>query len=105
HAHNIHFLAYAACMADNFPEARKAADNVAAIGAAYIRQMPEMQGFLSNFVCAPFYILVAFERWDQILQLPKPSSLIPLAAWHFSRTLALAAKGNSGQAQQEQADW
>src|SRR5207302_638277 len=102
HAHNVYFLAYAACMADNAAEAKKAADTVAAITAPHIRQMPAMEGFLSNFICAPVYVLVGFERWDDILKLPQPdrTNRIALAAWHFARTLAYAAKGNTTAAVQ-----
>ena len=62
HAHNQHFLAYSACLAENFSEANKAATAVAAIAAPHIQQMPEMDGFLSNFISAQFYVLVAFTR-------------------------------------------
>jgi len=107
HAHNQHFLAYSACLAGDFSEAKKAADSVAAIAEPHIREMPEMEGYLSSFMCARDYVSVAFERWDDILKMPAPdaSQQIPLAAWHFARTLAYGAKGNTAAAQKEQADW
>ncbi|HEY4283707.1 MAG TPA: hypothetical protein VGM62_11645 [Chthoniobacterales bacterium] len=107
HAHNEHFLAYAACMADDFKKAKKAADVVAAIAEPHIGEMPEMEGFLSNFICARMYVLVAFEGWDDILKLPPPKVAYPIqvAAWHFGRTLAFAAKSNATAAEQEQAKW
>lgn len=107
HVHNIHFLAYASTMTGNFNEAKKAADSVAASAAPHFGEMPEMDGFISNFVVTPLAVLVAFERWDEILKLPPtdPSHLIPAAAWHFARTMALAAKGDADAAQKEYAAW
>ena len=60
-----------------------------------------MEAFLSNFICARTYVLVGFEKWDEILKTPAPDSTqrIPTAAWHFARTLALAAKGNTAAAE------
>lgn len=107
HAHNQHFLAYSACLAGNYNEAKKAADAVAAIAAPHIEEMPEMEGFLSNFISAQTYIAVAFERWDDILKMPAPDARhqIAMAAWHFGRAQAYGARGNTAAAQKEQADW
>ena len=107
HTHNQHFLAYAACMAGDYNLAKKSAEEVEKIAGPHIHEMPEMEGFLSNFICARTYVMVGFEKWDDILKTPAPDSAqhIPTAAWHFARTLALAAKGNTAAAEQEYGQW
>ena len=51
-----------------------------------------MQGFL----VVPYFALVRFGRWDEILAEPKPAheSLFTRAIWHFARGSAFAAKGD-----------
>jgi tetratricopeptide (TPR) repeat protein len=102
-SHNLHFLAYAACMNENFAEARNAAARLAANVAPAVKTMPMLQGFLST----PIVVLLAFERWDDIIRLPAPdaSLLIPQAAWHFARAMADASLGKTAAAEQEQSAW
>lgn len=53
HAHNVHFLAYAACMNGDFPGARKAAVEVAALVTPRVKEMPATQACLCNFAATP----------------------------------------------------
>ncbi len=98
--HNIHFVWLGATMSGQrrlaVEAARKAATSVA---PATPEQLPFVQGFL----VVPYYALVRFGRWDEILAEPKPSydSLFTRAVWHFARGSAFAATGQADQAVQE----
>lgn len=101
--HNLHFLAYAYCMNGNFIEAKAIADNLVAQVQPYLKGMPMLEGFLPT----QFLVLLAFERWDDLLQLPGPDASLPVtnAVWHFARAVALANLGNIDLAEKEQAAW
>ena len=98
--HNIHFVWLGATMSGQrrlaVESARKAA---LAVAPATPDQLPFVQGFL----VVPYYALVRFGRWDEILAEPKPSydSLFTRAIWHFARGSAFAATGQADQAVQE----
>jgi tetratricopeptide (TPR) repeat protein len=102
-SHNLHFLAYAACMNENFMEARNAAARLVAKVAPSVKAMPMLQGYLS----VPFIVLIAFERWNDILRLPALDAalLIPHAAWRFARAMALANMGKTAAAERERSAW
>jgi tetratricopeptide (TPR) repeat protein len=65
--------------------------------------MPMLEGFLPT----QLLILIAFERWNEILKLPAPdtSLLIATAVWHFARGMALANLEKTESAQKEQLAW
>ncbi len=90
--HNIHFVWLGATMSGQsrlaLESARKAASSVA---PATTEQLPFVQGFL----VVPYFAMVRFGRWDDILAEPKPSyeTLFTRAIWHFARGSAFAAKG------------
>ena len=100
YSHNLHFLAYAACMDGSLDEARKAAARLVANVGPHVKEMPMLEGFLP----APMLVLVAFERWDDILRLPPPDASLGITntIWHFARGVAQAAKGNLPEAEREQ---
>jgi hypothetical protein len=97
--HNLHFLAYANCMSGNFAEAKNAADKLVAQAEPHLTEMPMLEGFLPT----PFFVLVAFERWNDILKTPTPDRelVYTLAQWHFARAMAFAASGQGSQANNE----
>jgi tetratricopeptide (TPR) repeat protein len=68
YSHNLHFLAYAACIDGNFTEAKNAAARLIANVVPGVKKMPMLEGFLPT----PMIVLLAFERWDDILKLPAP---------------------------------
>ena len=76
--------------------ARKTAS---AISSATAEQQPFVQGFMA----VPYYALIRFGKWDELLAEPKPSydSLFLRGIWHFARGTALAGKGRMDEAQQE----
>ena len=100
--HNVHFVWLGATMLGQghlaVESARKAAASVA---PATPEQLPYVQGFL----VVPYFAMVRFGRWDEILAAPKPAheTLFTRAIWHFARGSAFAAKGQADRAVQERA--
>ncbi len=100
--HNIHFVWMGATMSGQSRLAVEAARKTASsIASATPEQLPFVQGFL----VVPYFALVRFGRWDEILAEPKPAheSLFTRAIWHFARGTAYAAKGDSERARGEEA--
>jgi tetratricopeptide (TPR) repeat protein len=97
--HDLQFLAYAHCMAGNFAEAKHAADKLFAETQPHLKGMPMLEGFLPT----PFFVLVAFERWNDLLKVATPdrSLIYTTANWHFARAMALGATGKTEEAEQE----
>ncbi|MEY2530221.1 MAG: hypothetical protein QOI96_306, partial [Verrucomicrobiota bacterium] len=97
--HDLHFQAYANCMSGNFAEAKRAADKLIAEVRPHLKEMPMLEGFLPT----SYLVLIAFERWAEILQTPAPdaSLVYTKGQWHFARAMALAALGTTKQAQDE----
>jgi len=62
---------------------------------------------LEGFLPTPILVLVAFERWNDILKLPAPASslLITTAVWRFARGVAHAKLGKPDLAAREQSAW
>jgi tetratricopeptide (TPR) repeat protein len=100
YSHNLHFLAFAASMNGNFSEARDAAARLVANAAPGVKAMPDAEGFLPT----PMIVLLAFERWSDILKSPAPDSslLITNAVWHAVRGVAFANTGKTSEAEKEQ---
>jgi tetratricopeptide (TPR) repeat protein len=103
YSHNLHFLAYSATMHGNFNEANQAAARLVANVAPAVKEMPMLEGFLPT----PVIVLLAFERWNDILKLPPPDSslLVTTAVWHFARGVAQANLGKTELAAEEQLAW
>jgi tetratricopeptide (TPR) repeat protein len=103
YSHNLHFLAYAACMRGDFKEASDAAAKLVANVASNVKMMPMLEGFLPT----PTLVLIAFEKWSDILKLPAPdpSLLMSTAMWHFARGIAQANLGKTAEAAEEQLAW
>jgi hypothetical protein len=101
YSHNLHFLAYAGCMRGDFNEAKDAAAKLVANVAPHVKMMADLEGFMPTGTM----VLLAFERWDDILKLPKPdpAMLNTTAIWHFARGVAFANRGKTAEAEHEQA--
>ena len=101
YGHNLHFLAISNAFAGNSRAAIAAATKLYKVEAPRIQEAPFVDGFLMT----PALVLCLFERWDAILALPEPAFEAPIASamWHFARTLALAGKGRSAEAEAERA--
>jgi tetratricopeptide (TPR) repeat protein len=100
YSHNMHFLAFAACMDGNFAEARDAAAKLVSNVASGVKAMPDLEGFLPT----PMIVLFAFERWNDLLKFRAPDSsfVTTNALWHSFRGMALANTGKTAEAEQEQ---
>jgi tetratricopeptide (TPR) repeat protein len=100
YSHNLHFLAYANCMRGNFAQAKRAAAELVANVQPAIKEMPMLEGFLPT----PMIVLLAFERWEDILKLPAPdrSLVTTTAVWRSLRGMAFANIGKADNAENEQ---
>jgi tetratricopeptide (TPR) repeat protein len=103
YSHNLHFLAYAACMHGDFNEAKNAAAQLVANVKLQVKAMPMLEGFLPT----PMVVLLSFERWGDILKWPQPDTSLATtnAFWRFARGMALANLGKSEVAAEEQRAW
>jgi tetratricopeptide (TPR) repeat protein len=101
YSHNLHFIAMCAAMNGNYPEAKKAAGQLAAHVSPYLKEMPPLEGFTT----IPMAVDVRFHRWNDILQMQAPDPAMKTATvfYHFARGMALAATGKIGQAEAEYA--
>jgi tetratricopeptide (TPR) repeat protein len=101
YSHNLHFIAIAASMKGNFPEAKQAADKLAAHVRPMLKDMPMLEGFLA----IPSAVLVRFEKWNDILKMPQPDSNLKIVTtfWHYARGMALAGTGKPDEAEKEHA--
>lgn len=95
-AHNLQFLAAAHSMEGRFADAKQAADELVAHVTPMLRDMPAAEGYLST----PTFVLVRFQRWDEVLKLPPPDPSLAMttAFWQFARGSAAAATGQIGRA-------
>ena len=99
YSHNMHFLAFAACMDGNFTEARDAAAKLVANVAPGVKMMPPLEGFLPT----PMIVLHAFERWNDLIKFPAPDPAFQTttAVWHSLRGIAFANLGKTAEAKKE----
>jgi tetratricopeptide (TPR) repeat protein len=98
--HNIHFIWLGATMLGQSALAVESARKTAsAIAPATSEQLPFVQGFL----VVPYYAMVRFGRWDELIAEPKPLHDTPFTrgVWHYARGTAFAAKGRFDDAAQE----
>jgi hypothetical protein len=99
-SHNLYFLSRAYTILGRFEDARQAASELATFYVPHFNHMPDLEYYAS----APLTVLIAFHKWKEILELPKPSDdmLMTKVLWHFGRALAYANLGDLSQAIKEQ---
>ncbi len=98
--HNVHFIWMGATMLAQEKLAISAARKTASVvQTATPEQMPFVQGFL----VVPYYALVRFGKWNEMLAEPKPAydTLFTRGIWHYARGTALAATGRMSDASRE----
>lgn len=103
--HNFHFLAACAALEGNAQTAVDASWRmVEKLDTAAMRQ-PGLET-IQHYYSIPYYVLVKFARWDDILELPRPARDLnyPTAVWRYARGMAFAAKGQIAESQAELAD-
>lgn len=100
--HNYHFLWSAASFEGRSRRAIEAAREMA---SHQDHGMMRKEGLaqLQDFWVTPVYALVRFGLWDEALREPRPDKdlLYPTGVWHYSRGMALAAKGALAEAEKE----
>jgi tetratricopeptide (TPR) repeat protein len=90
--HNIHFLAVAAFLEGS---SKKAIDAAWMIQRNALREFIGENATVQHYYSIPYYVLVQFGKWDDILRLKYPGETLkyPAAIWHYARGMAFAAKG------------
>jgi tetratricopeptide (TPR) repeat protein len=99
YSHNLHFIAIAASMQGNFLESKQAADKLAAHVKPMLKDMPMLEGFMT----IPTAVLVRFEKWNDVMKLPKPADNMKVAGvfWHYARAMAQAGMGKPDEAEKD----
>ena len=98
--HNIHFIWMGATATGQSKLAIESANKLAAtIPKEAIASVPILQGFLA----VPYWALVRFGHWDEILAAPPPAHDTPFmkGVWHYARGMALTSKGRLDEAEKE----
>jgi tetratricopeptide (TPR) repeat protein len=99
YSHNIHFLVESYGRMGNYRQALGAAKRLGDHVRGYVKEMPMVEGFLPS----PYFTMLRFARWDEILQTPDPGKehLLTNALWHFARGVALTGKRQIEAAEKE----
>jgi tetratricopeptide (TPR) repeat protein len=98
--HNIHFLWFSAMFDGQLAAAREAGRKVASkIDNAALTEMPMLAGFR----VVPYWTLVRFGQWDEMLKEPAPlaGNAYLTGAWQYARGQAFAATGRLAEAKAE----
>jgi tetratricopeptide (TPR) repeat protein len=100
--HNMHFLLASYMMEGRSREAVALARTLSAGVNQEMMRQPGLES-LQHFYLTPYYTLVRFGRWDEILAEPAPPDDLkyPRAMWHYARGIAFSRKGDSGSAAAE----
>jgi tetratricopeptide (TPR) repeat protein len=100
--HNYHFLWYAAAMAGRSEQAIEAAQQAAEQTPREGIGHPAMGG-LQQFVVTPYFALMRFGRWQELLDAPTPTADVPYMRGLYSAALGMARlrTGDAAGAQAE----
>lgn len=103
YSHNVHFLWAAASFEGCSATALEAARRVAAqMSPEMVKEMPMLE-FVPP---TPYFCLVRFGKWDEMLKEPAPPEFMKFttAMWHYARGLSFAGKGSLDDAAKELAE-
>jgi tetratricopeptide (TPR) repeat protein len=98
--HNVHFIWMGATATGQSKLAIDSAKKVAGtIPKEALGQVPILQGF----VVVPYWALVQFSKWDEILADKGPAHATPFTrgAWRYARAMALIGKSRLAEADKE----
>lgn len=97
--HNLHFLLASYMMEGRSREAIATARTLSAGVDPEQMRKPELAS-LQHFYLTPYYTLVRFGHWQEILAEPAPAAELkyPSAMWHFARGMAFAHQDDTGRA-------
>jgi tetratricopeptide (TPR) repeat protein len=101
--HNIHFLNFAALMADRPDIGLESATRLAEKSTLELQRTPGLGGFSQHYAQAPAFAALRFERWDDVLAQPMPPADLTYAngLLRYARGVAQARKGDAAGAQVE----
>jgi tetratricopeptide (TPR) repeat protein len=99
YSRNIHFIAVAHAIQGRFADAKKAAERLSAHVGPHVKDMPMLEGFMT----IPTFVLIRFQRWDELLAQPEPPEhmTITRGVWRYGRALAGIAKDDLDAAEKE----
>jgi tetratricopeptide (TPR) repeat protein len=99
YGHNLQFESAAAMYAGNFAQAMTAGSKIAKL----IDPMAGEMAMLQPFAMQHMFVLVRFEKWDDVLAQPAPPAERPLqtALYHHARGAAFAGKRQLSEADAE----
>ncbi len=98
--HNIHFLWFASSMEGRSEVSIAAARKlVTKTPKAMVQVVPRLERYFTM----PYFSLIRFGKWDQVLAEPKPDEdlIYATAMWHYARGMAYANKGKLKKAKKE----
>jgi tetratricopeptide (TPR) repeat protein len=98
--HNLHFIWMGATASGQAGLALDSARKLASkIPAEALGTVPILQGF----VVVPYWAMVRFAQWDEILKDagPRHDTAFTRGVWRYARAMALVAKGRLDEAEQE----
>jgi tetratricopeptide (TPR) repeat protein len=103
-AHNFHFLWAAAAQEGRSAESIQAAREMAAhFPPEMVRGMEAQMAGVDYFLAPPYFALVRFGRWQDILREPEPPADFKYltGVWRFARAMAFAATGDADRSRRE----
>jgi tetratricopeptide (TPR) repeat protein len=103
HAHNVHFLAFAAMMEGNYETAIAAARR---LETSVPEPMLDQLAFIvEGIIPTSYHVQIRFGKWEDVLAQPAPADKRPLARaiHHYARGIAFAATGRTEQSRAESA--
>ena len=100
--HNHHFLWATTTMEGRSERAIEAARNTAARVDQTMMRKPGL-GTLQHYSAIPYYALIRFGKWEEILAEPAPAAdlVYPTGVYHYARGMALARTSRFDEAQGE----
>jgi tetratricopeptide (TPR) repeat protein len=104
HSHNVHFIATASGMEGRSALALAASQKLARRHQDQHDMMATVDlATLQVFYAMPFYSMIRFGRWEEILAAPEPAADLAFTrvAWHYGRGLAYVRKEMPSAAQAE----
>ena len=98
--HNLDFIRYARSMQGRKADALRAAEVLGAANAPMAQIMPEMADAVYPVI---LFTHLRFQDWDYVMRLAKPDGKrkVGVVSWHYARTVALAARGDTAAAARE----
>lgn len=101
HAHNLHFLAFAAMMEGRYDEAMAAARRLEK--AVPDPVLDQFAFIIEGVIPTTYHVMVRFGKWEDMLKEPEPSAKRPVmrAMYYYSRGISLSALGRTKEARKE----